>query len=141
MKTKHWLTLWGVMFIICALLGFIPAPQGFVKAVCVLAAAAFFVAPGALLQQFTEERNVKGLKVLALVAAFSLGATLVLLLGNVLVVTAPQWVGDVLYGALVVVSAPMVCCRYWAVSLFTWACMMMTAISAWRKVKKQSSQG
>ena len=83
MKTKHWLTLWGVMFIICALLGFIPAPQGFVKAVCVLAAAAFFVAPGALLQQFTEERNVKGLKVLALVAAFSLGATLVLLLGNV----------------------------------------------------------
>lgn len=140
MKTKHWLALWGVMFIICALLGFIPDPQGLVKAVCVLAAAAFFLPPGVLLQQFAEERNVKGLKAIALAAAASLGATLVLLLSNVLIVTAPEWVGNVLYGALVVVSAPMVCSRFWSVALFAWACVMMTAFSAWRKAKKQSYQ-
>lgn len=139
MKTKYWLALWGVMFIICALLGFIPEPQGFVKAVCVLAAAAFFVSPGALLYKFFAARDAASLKKLALAAAVSLGATLTLLLGNLLAVTAPQWVGDVLYGGLVIVSAPMVCSRYWAVSLFGWACVLMVAISAWRKVKKEIS--
>ncbi len=128
------------MFILCAMLGFIPAPEGLVKALCVLAAAVFFVPPGILLYQFSKTRDAAALKKMTVLAAVSLGATLMLLLGNLLVVTAPTWVGNMLYGALVIVSAPMVCSRFWAVSLFGWACLLMVGISAWRKAKKAISR-
>ncbi len=135
MKTKNLLYIWGAMFIVCACLGFIPAPEGLLKAVCVLAAAGFFVAPGMLLYRFYKDRDRTALGKLAWVAAGSLGATLALLLGSVLAVGAPSWVGDVLYGLLVIVSSPMVCSRFWAATLFGWACVLMVAITAKKSVK------
>lgn len=128
------------MFILCAGLGFIPAPEGLWKALCVLAAAVFFVMPGMLLYRFSKDRDVAALKKMTVLAVVSLGATLVLLLGNLLAVTAPTWVGNLLYGVLVIVSSPMVCSRFWALSLFGWACLLMVGISAWRKAKREISQ-
>ena len=63
----------------------------------------------------------------------SLSLTLLLLVLNFL---SPMWdslTGRILYNLLIVVSAPMVCCRYWVLSLFLWACMMM---ASFRKLAK-----
>ena len=137
MKTRTILYIWGAMFIVCGLLGFIPAPDGFLKAICVLAAALFFVAPGMLLYRFYKDRDRAALGKMAWVAAGALGATLLLLLSNFMAVGAPTWVGDLLYGALVMVSSPMVCSRFWSVSLFCWACVLMVAITAKNQLKKR----
>ena len=69
-------------------------------------------------------------------SAASLGLTFILLLANFLSINAPQALGDFLYGLLVIVSTPMICGRYWIISLFLWACLLMGSF-----VKKEVSAG
>ena len=35
--------------------------------------------------------------------------------------------GDILHGLLVVVSSPMICSGHWAMSLFFWACLLISS--------------
>lgn len=42
--------------------------------------------------------------------------------------------GNALFGVLIVVSSPMVCSGYWALSLFLWACLLMVSHSLVKKV-------
>ena len=42
MKNKHLFWIWGGLFILCALLGFIPQPEGFLKGLLILVSIAFF---------------------------------------------------------------------------------------------------
>ena len=35
--------------------------------------------------------------------------------------------GNFLYQVLIIVSSPMVCSRHWALSLFLWACLLITS--------------
>ena len=62
-------------------------------------------------------------------SAISLGVTLFLLVLNFLSGKASDAMGEFLYGLLTMLSAPMVCSQYWLLSLFLWACLLMTAIS------------
>ena len=39
-----------------------------------------------------------------------------------------------MFGVLIVVSSPMVCSGYWALSLFLWACLLMVSHSLVKKV-------
>ena len=43
MTEKKLYMLWGVLFILCAALGFIPEPEGLLKALLVLVSILFFV--------------------------------------------------------------------------------------------------
>ena len=106
MKKKNLLIAWAGMFAASALLGFLPEPDGLLKALMVLLSLAFFV-PGGL----------------------------VCLIVNLLSIQNSRVVGDVLYGVLVVVSAPMVCSQFWGLSLFLWACLMVTAVSKLKKTR------
>ena len=56
MKTKTLWLSWLYMFILCAVLGFIPEPGGFFKFLLVAAAAAFFV-PGFVLLTKADHRS------------------------------------------------------------------------------------
>ena len=38
------------------------------------------------------------------------------------------------FAVLIVVSSPMVCSGYWALSLFLWACLLMVSHSLLKKV-------
>ena len=40
----------------------------------------------------------------------------------------------IVFGVLIVVSSPMVCSGYWALSLFLWACLLMVSHSLVKKV-------
>ena len=129
MKNKTLYLIWGGMFILCGLLGFIPAPTGFLKGLLMVLSGAFFV-PGWMLLYRGQARAVRNL------SALSLGITLLILMLNFLSGRTNQAVGEFLYGLLVFFSSPMVCSQYWFFSLFLWACLLMTGISIVRKEKK-----
>ena len=128
--------IWGAFCILCAVLGFIPEPNGLVKALLVLLAVIFFLPGALLLQRGIKEKNKARLCFLRNLSLLSLGLTLLMLVINFLSVAGGEVTGALLYGLLVVVSTPMVCGQYWIVSLFLWACMLMTTLSYLKKLKK-----
>lgn len=132
---KKWILygFWAVQFILCAVLGFIHNTDTLGKALQTVLGAAFFVPPGILLADGIRKKDKPELDRLAIISGASLGATMILLVANVLTVGASVTVGDVLFGILTVISAPMVCCRYWILSLFLWACLLMGALYGRRR--------
>lgn len=136
MKNRTLYYLWAGLFALCAGLGFIPQPEGLGKALLVLCAALFFVPPIMLAWRAVKAGDLPQLRLLRKLSAASLGATFLVLVLNFLCAAAPQWLGDLLYGLLVVVSSPMVCSRFWALSLFAWACLLFFCISRLKKSAK-----
>ena len=129
MQNKLLFPLWGVLFIICAGLGFIPESSWALTAAAVL----FFVPPAMILYRSGKQGQSGPVKLVCWLSALSLVLTLVLLIANVLSVTASEAAGTALYRLLVIVSAPMVCSGYWALSLFLWACLLVAGLRLLRK--------
>ena len=131
MNKKVLFVLWGVLFILCAGLGFVPEPQGVLKIVMTALSVLFFLPPVLLL--YRSDRNtvllVRNLSLL------SLGITLVTLILNFVLAVGSETLGNILHYILVVVSAPMVASGYWALSLFLWACLLMASL----KIQKKKS--
>lgn len=139
MQNKHLYGIWGFLFIMCALLGFIPAPDGFVKVLLILAAAVFFVPGWILYARAVNNKDISVLATIRTISLLSLGATLIFLVLNFLSAGNPNIPGEFLYGLLIIFSSPMVCFQYWIVSLFLWSCLLVSSFSAIRKVKQQLS--
>lgn len=129
MKQKTLYILWAFLFILCAGLGFIPKSEGLGTAVLVVLCLAFFLTGGMLLYGAYRHGDVQGVRRIRIISAASLGITLVLLVANFLCANASQTVGNLLYGLLVILSSPMVCGRYWVISLFLWACLLMASFT------------
>lgn len=129
MKTKTLWLSWLYGFILCAALGFIPEPVGFFQFLFVVAAVGFFV-PGFLLIKHGQRKDHR---LVVTAAAVSLTVTLLLIILNFASVLMTRAWGAVLYGMLVIFSTPMVCGQYWVLSLFGWACLLFTGISALSK--------
>lgn len=125
MKKSMYFSLWGGLFILCAGLGFISEPRGFLKWVLVALAAAFFLPPALLARNAAREKDFVTLRLIRNLSIASLALTVAVLIGNFLSVMAPEAVGNALYIMLVIVSVPMVCGRYWLMSLFLWAFLML----------------
>lgn len=127
---------WGILFIVSALLGFIPEPDGLVKALLVLLGVGFFVPGGLLLYYAAKEQDMATMGCIRNLSLISLCTTFVLLLANFYSFFLTEAAGDYLYGLLVIASAPMVCGQFWAMSLFLWACLLMASLSLLHKAKK-----
>ena len=131
MKNKTLWILWGCLWGLTALLGFIPSPAGIGKAMLILLALGFFVPPVLLL--YRGDRKTAGiLRTLSLVW---LGITVVLLVLNLLSIRSTRIVGDMLYCLLVVLTAPMVCGQYWGIGLIGWAALLWSCIFSERALK------
>lgn len=134
MKDRTLYLYWLCLFILCATLGFIPAPRSpLVMALLAIITLLFFVPPAMLLRRGGR----KHLKNILILSACSLVLTLVLFIANTLSVLAPDKVllGNILNALLVVFSAPMLCAPYQFLSLFGWAFLLFTALSYWKKAK------
>ena len=131
-KTTYY-TIWAGMFIICAGLGFIPEPAGFLRVLLTLIALAFFLPPACLTYFAGKKGDKFTLRIIRNLAAASLGLTLTLILANFMSLMAPEALGNVLYVLLVIVSSPMVCGGAWVVSLFLWACLLMGSLMLLRQ--------
>lgn len=128
--------MWAGMFFLCALLGLVPEPEGANRWLLLCFSLLFFVPPGLLLWQCKKTADRKNSLWVRNIAIISLAATVVLLAANLLSVLLPESVGEVLYYALVVVSAPMVCGQYWVISLFLWAVLLWCSIFLLKNLKK-----
>ena len=118
MKEKLTYILWGVLFVLCAGLGFLGNEDGFAGGLLTFVSLLFFV-PGGLLLYWGKRKQVR------IISAASLGLTLILLLANFASLGMSETAGKILYDILVVVSTPMVCSQVWVLSLFLWACLLM----------------
>jgi len=134
MKEKTLYGIWLFLFILCAGLGFIPEPVGFGKAILVMLSILFFLPGILLLVKATRAEDRKTVLRIRRISATSLMLTLALLVANVFSVNAPDIVGDILYGILTVVSAPMICSHYWFLSMFLWACLLIGSLSRPKKL-------
>ena len=118
MKVKITYGLWAFFYILCAALGFTAPQDGFAGGVMTFLSLVFFV-PGVLLLCWGQRKQVR------LIAALSLGLTLLALMANFASLGLSEGMGNFLYGVLILVSSPMVCSGYWMLSLFLWACLLM----------------
>ena len=121
MSNKHLYAAWGVLFLLTAALGFIPEVEGPAAAGMTLLSVLFFV-PGFVLLYRGEKKPVLILSVV------SLALTALMLLLNVWSVGMSRDMGEFLYWVLALVSAPMFCSRFWVLSLFGWACLLMGSL-------------
>jgi hypothetical protein len=133
MKLKSVLLSWLYLFILCAALGFIPAGTGIFKVLFALVAAVFFVPGFVLLVKADHRDDGKTIRLVRNIALAALVLTTVLIMLNFLSATMSKAWGDVLYVLLVVLSAPLVCGQYWALTLFGWACLMIYGTTLLRK--------
>ncbi len=133
MKQSAVYILWAGLFGLCAALGFIPEPEGALKWLLVAASLLFFLPPLGLYRDAVRRSDVPTLKLLRSLSAASLAVTVMVLIVNILSVFFSEMLGKLLYSVLVIVSTPMICSQYWALSLFLWACLM---VACGKKLKK-----
>lgn len=127
MKNKSLLAIWGIFYIICAGLGFIPEPEGAVRIFLTAISILFFVPPAILLFDAFSSGDKKTIRLIRLLSALSLALTLVLLTANFLAALGASWLGTLLHILLVIGSAPMLCSNYWVLSLFLWAVLLVAS--------------
>lgn len=133
MNKKLLYILWAVLFILCAGLGFIPAPEGAVAGLLTALSVVFFVPPAWLLYDAAKTGDKLTAALIRNLSALSLGLTVVVLTLNFLSALTSEFWGNLLHSILIIVSAPMICSGYWVLSLFLWACLLMAGISQTKK--------
>lgn len=127
MKNRILLILWAGLFVLCAGLGFVKEPGA--QWVLTAFSLAFFVPPMMLLRR----GDAKMVKLVRCLSFASLVISLLMIILNVMAATASQTAGKVMYALLVVLSTPMVCSGFWALSLFGWACLWILAMQKNKK--------
>lgn len=133
MKNKVLFVLWGCLYALCVGLGTVENPAGFGRVLLVLTSLIFFVPPGYLLYDGVKNGRRKRVLAIRVIAIVSLSLTLLLLVVNFLSVNAGAQTGRRVYELLNLVSAPMICGQYWAVSLFLWACLLWGSFAKAKK--------
>ena len=137
------LAIWIGMFILCAVLGYLPPQEGANKWLLVIFAVLFFLPPALLVYKSRRDRDRKMLRLVRIASLAVLIATVALLVMNLLsvalVLVMPEKtalaVGDVLYDLLILVSTPMVCGQYWGIGLIGWAALLWSCIFSERALK------
>ena len=128
MKNSVLYILWAVFYAMCAIVSFAPLP-GTVGAVFSAFLSCLFFLPGVILvYRGIRRKNNKLLRTVRIISLVSLVLTFVLLVASFLTVLASETLGNVLHVLLLLVSVPMISSGYWVVSLFLWACLLMSTL-------------
>ena len=135
MKQKYLFALWGGLFVLCAALGFISEPEGALQVMMTLLSVVFFLPGALLLRQSQQTKNRNTALLVRNLSAASLLLTMLLIIANFLSALGSELLGNVLYSILIIISSPMVCSGYWVLSLFLWACLMISAMKILRAKK------
>ena len=120
--------IWAGMFILCAVLGFLPPQEGANRYLLAGFAVLFFLPPGLMVWQAKKKSDRKTLRLVRRISLICLGLTTVTLVGNFLsVLASTELVGTLLHWLLALVSVPMLCSNAWILSLFGWACLLFAS--------------
>ena len=125
MDKSIYLALWGGMYVLCCVLGFLPEQAGFSLYVMAAVSLLFFLPPFLMVRKAKEKKDFKTLKLTRRICLISLGLSTVLLVANFLSVLSPsETLGNVLHVILSLVSVPMMSSGLPLLSLFLWACLL-----------------
>ena len=127
MIRKVLFALWGILFSLCAGLGFIPEPGGIMADILTFLALVSFLPPCVLLYRAGKTGHTADSLLIRNLAALSLGLTLGTLILNFLTAFSSETLGQILHYILIIVSSPMICGGHWAMSLFLWACLLVAS--------------
>ena len=122
------MAVWGIFYIICAGLGFIPEPEGTVRIFLMVISVLFFAPPAILLYDAFSTGDRRTILLIRRLSALSLLLTLVLLIANFLAALGSTGLGSFLHVLLVIGSVPMLCSNYWVLSLFLWAVLLIASM-------------
>ena len=122
------MAVWGIFYIICAGLGFIPEPEGTVRIFLMVISVLFFAPPAILLYDAFSTGDRRTTLLIRRLSALSLLLTLVLLIANFLAALGSTGLGSFLHVLLVIGSVPMLCSNYWVLSLFLWAVLLIASM-------------
>ena len=136
MNSKTLYALWGGLFVLCAGLGFIPEPAGFLKFLLGVLGLVFFIPPMLLLLEAGHTGNRDRVALIRNLSIVWLAATAGLLAANFLSLAGTPALGDVLYTLLTIATAPMICGQVWVLTMFCWAFLLFTCIHMLRHMKK-----
>lgn len=134
MKKTILLFVWGWLYVICAALGHATEVTDAQQTAMTVLSVLFFVPGFWLLLDGWKNKKKATCSLVFYISLGSLSLTLVMLLLNLLSVTGSETLGNVLYVMLIWLSAPMVCCGYWILSLFLWAVLLFSAITCKKKL-------
>ena len=129
--------IWVGMYLLCLILSFLPAQEGANRVLLVLFAVLFFAAPGYLIWISLNNRDLATLRLIRLLSLVCLVGTTVAIVCNFLSILGPDWLGDVLYFLLLVLSVPMICGHYWVLSLTLWAALLWGSVLAIKKLRSK----
>ncbi len=125
MREKILYGLWACLYVLCVGLGTL-SPVSEAGSWVLTAVGVVFFLPGVLLLiDAIRENSRSGLIRLRVICITSLMLTAVVFACNIAGAQASQQARQLLHDLLQLVSAPMLCCRFWALSLFLWACLLM----------------
>lgn len=133
MNKKLLFALWGGLYALCAILGFIPEPEGALRWLLVILAVCCFVPALVLIRNSSKTGDTAALRLIRNLSALWLLLALVLLIANFMSIMASEFAGNLLYSLLVIVASPMVCGQYWVLSLFGWAYLMLASMAELKK--------
>ena len=116
---------WGVLYILCAALGFMENPTGALKFALILLSVLCFVPGGMLLGEGYRKECRKTVLAVRWVCVISLVLTVVFLVVFFLCAAfAAETTVNAVFTLLSLVSTPMMCAQYWVLSLFLWGCLL-----------------
>ena len=134
MKYKYLYMMWAGMYLLCAVLGFLPDPQGLVYWLLFFISMLFFVPPVWILVQAIRQKNRRQVKAVLVISISWLILTLCLLVVNFLSVTATQAVGTAMHYLLTALASPMICSQVWVVPMFAFGCLLT---ASWQQLRKR----
>ena len=128
MKQKTLYPVWGLLYILCVVLGFLEQRGGALNIALIIISVGFFVPGALLLIDAYREHDKKALLRLRYISLSSLVLTMVVLAASVASArSGPTVLGDVLHCILALVSAPMLCSGVWVLTIFLWACLFIAS--------------
>ena len=131
---KYLYPAWVVLYVICAALGAISERSVAGQWTLTVLSLLYFVPGFWLLTEALMHKDRQQLKYLRLISGIFLGLTIVALVANILSALGSVALGNVMYVVLILVSVPMLCCQYWALTLFLWAALFFASFpKMWKK--------
>lgn len=129
---KTFVFAWIGMFVLCAILGFIQTTSPILKIALTLICLIFFLPGALLLYNAITEKDEKTIRIIRWISLGSLILTTIALLVNIVcgvmyaAAAAPAQAVTTSYSFLVIVSSPMYCGKFKALSLFLWAALFIS---------------
>ena len=119
--------LWGALYAICALLGFVTEPKNSLAILMTGLSLAHFVPPFVLNHRSARRKDRRTLQLVRNLSLAWLILTSVLIIGNFLTAFASQRLGNLMYALLTIAASPMIASGNWALAIFCWACVLFDA--------------